>query len=200
MVGGSVRHTYDQDRQLLRRVLHGDRAAFDLFVDEYYPRLYRFALRRLGGESEAAREVVQSTFTSLMPKLATYRGEAALFTWVCAFCRYEIAAYQRRCHRHSPEVELRDDSPDVRAALESLGALDDSADEALERAEVAQLVRTTLDYLPIRYSQALEWKYINGLPVREIASRLGVSYKAAESVLTRARQAFRDGFVALSGA
>jgi DNA-directed RNA polymerase specialized sigma24 family protein len=51
-----------------------------------------------------------------------------------------------------------------------------------------------LDQLPTRYGDALEWKYGEGLSVKEIATRLGVGPKAAESLLTRARQAFRDAF------
>jgi DNA-directed RNA polymerase specialized sigma24 family protein len=54
----------------------------------------------------------------------------------------------------------------------------------------------TLDALPRRYGDALEWKYVLGLTVEEIAGRLGLGPKAAASLLTRARQAFRDGFVA----
>ncbi len=59
----------------------------------------------------------------------------------------------------------------------------------------------TLDYLPDRYGDALEWKYIQELSVQEIAARLKVSPKAAESLLSRAREAFRDAFAAVpSGA
>ena len=44
------------------------------------------------------------------------------------------------------------------------------------------------------YADALEWKYIDEIPVQEIAARLGLGAKAAESLLTRARHAFRDAF------
>ena len=50
----------------------------------------------------------------------------------------------------------------------------------------------TLDALPGRYGEALEWKYIDGLSVREIAARLELGEKATESLLTRARESFRD--------
>jgi DNA-directed RNA polymerase specialized sigma24 family protein len=46
----------------------------------------------------------------------------------------------------------------------------------------------------------LEWKYIHGLSVDEIAERLDVGYKATESLLTRAREAFRDAFAVVAGA
>jgi RNA polymerase sigma-70 factor, ECF subfamily len=55
-------------------------------------------------------------------------------------------------------------------------------------------VQAILDRLPARYGDALEWKYVEGLSVMEIAERLGVGAKAAESLLTRARTAFRDAY------
>jgi RNA polymerase sigma-70 factor (ECF subfamily) len=187
------------DRALLGRMLDGDEAAFDAFVDEYYPRLFRFALPRLDGDREVAQDVVQGTFEKVIPKLSRYRGEAALFTWLCSFCRFEIAAYWRKAGRREREVELAEDAPAVRAALDSLAMGQDAPGVELERKELARLVRVVLDHLPLHYSQALEWKYLRGLPVNEIARRMGSSPKAAESLLTRARQAFRDGFAELGG-
>src|SRR5437763_597978 len=70
---------------------------------------------------------------------------------------------------------------------------------ALRRSETSRLVQLVLDRLPGRYGDALEWKYIDGLSVAEIAERLGVGVKAAESTLTRARSAFRDAFTAVYG-
>ena len=86
-------------------------------------------------------------------------------------------------------VELSEDLPEIRAALESIGA-----EKLAERQEVGRIVQVVLDRLPNRYGDALEWKYIDGLSVAEIAERLGIAVKAAESVLTRARTAFRDAF------
>lgn len=194
-----MRETYNEDRKLVRRLVRGDERAFDAFVDEYYPRLYRFAYSRVGRDGASAEDVVQSTFTNVIAKIGDYRGEAALFTWLCTFCRYEIAAFWRRKGRRGPEVALVEDSPDARAALETLGALRESTIARFESEELARLVWAVLDHLPVRYGNTLQWKYIQGLSVREIAARLGVSAKAAESQLTRARQAFRDGFAAVTG-
>lgn len=185
---------YRHDRELVTRVVRGDEAALDSLVDEYYPRLYRFAYSRLGSDPELTQDIVQSTFSKLIPKLGSYRGEAQLFSWMCTFCRHEIAAHFRKLGRSTPTVPLADERPDVRAALESLVALDETPEEAFDRRELGRLVRLVLDHLPILYGNALDWKYIHGLTVREIADRLEISPKAAESLLTRARQAFRDGF------
>jgi RNA polymerase sigma-70 factor (ECF subfamily) len=187
------------DRTLVRRLLDGDADAFDTFVDEYYPRLYRFAYPRVGRDPDCAQDVVQGTFQKVIPKLATYRGEAPLFSWLCTFCRHEISALWRDRSRREPESDLVEDAPHVRAALESLAMAEDGPADLAARRELARLVRVALDHLPLRYGAVLEWKYLDEVSVREIAGRLGISEKAAESTLTRARGAFRDGFAELSG-
>jgi RNA polymerase sigma-70 factor (ECF subfamily) len=83
-------------------------------------------------------------------------------------------------------------------AAASLASTDPESEAG--RRELSRLVQLTLDHLPGRYGQVLEWKYIQGLSVDEIAQRLGVGYKAAESLLTRARGAFRDAFALVAGA
>ncbi len=189
---------YDDDRRLTVRLLRGDETAFEHFFDTYSARLYRFAAARVRNDGDAAEEIVQLTLSKALAKVATYRAEAALFTWLCTFCRHEISAYFARRERLAPETSLVEDSPDVRAALESLGAMNTSGpDEQYRRREVARLVQVTLDSLPAPYGDALEWKYIQGWSVDEIARQLSLGPKAAESMLTRARQAFRDAFSAL---
>ena len=189
---------YWNDKTIVGRLIRGDEAAFEDFFETYFSRLYRFAITRLDNNADAAEDVVQATLCKAVNKLGTYRGEAALFTWLCTFCRHEISAHYVRQRRTAPEIPLVEDVPDVRAALESLAAAGgDQPDERIRRGELARLVRVTLDILPDRYGDALEWKYIDELSVQEIAARLNVGPKAAESLLTRARQAFRDGFAAL---
>ena len=62
------------------------------------------------------------------------------------------------------------------------------------RAPLEQVVQLTLDYLPDRYGKALELKYLEGLTVEEIAEQLGDGVVAVQSLLARARAAFRKGF------
>jgi RNA polymerase sigma-70 factor (ECF subfamily) len=190
--------SHPEDRGLVDRLLAGDEAAFSQFFDRYAPGLFRFALIRLNGDGDAAEEVVQATFAQAIRKLSTYRAEAALFTWLCTFCRHELSAHYQRAHRRVPQLPLLEDMPEVKAALESLASGVDGPDEQLAKHQTAALVRITLDALPPHYANALEWKYLHDLPLREIATRLGVTTKAAESLLTRARDAFRDAFVTLN--
>lgn len=180
------------DRRLVTRMQAGDEAAFDEFFAGYFPRLFRFALSRVR-DADAAEDVVQAALTIAVRKLDTWRGEAALFTWLCTICRREMSAVISRTGQRQL-VPLTTDDPDVRAALESLAAGIDAPDAALDRDDVGRLVQMALDYLPPHYSRVLEWKYLEDLPIKAIANRLETTPKAAESLLTRAREAFREGF------
>ena len=61
-----------------------------------------------------------------------------------------------------------------------------------ELQETRAEVRRAMDNLPEQYRLALEWKYLDGLSVREIAARWETTEKAIESILFRARREFRD--------
>lgn len=187
------------DRGLVRRMRAGEEAAFDEFFESHFSRLYRFALARLNQDADAAEDVVQVTLCKAVAGLKGYRFESALYTWLCAICRHVIAAHYERLERRPEPAGLIEDSPGVRAALESLATtLGQDPESQMRRLEIARLVQVTLDALPRAYGDALEWKYVHGLPVKEIAARLNVGLKAAESLLTRARAAFRDGFSAVT--
>jgi len=184
----------EQDRQLARQVAGGDQGAFDTFFREYFPRLYRFTLTRVEHDPALAEEIVQRTMCVVVRKMGSYRGEALLFTWLCQICRNEMHAVFRQRGVEAPAQVPIEDHPAVQAALESMGRDDFRPESAQRRDEIASFVRATLDYLPANYAIALEMKYIEGCSVAEIATRLGIGDKAAESVLSRAREAFREGF------
>jgi RNA polymerase sigma-70 factor (ECF subfamily) len=188
------------ESELIRRMLAGDERAFDAFFESHFPRLYRFALPRLNGDVEATREVVQATLGKAMRKLADFRGEAALFTWLCQICRREVVDRLRSERRHSDRIVLIDDRPELRAAIESLEAPDEyDLVKSYGRAEVGRLVQTVLDRLPARYGDALEWKYVEGRSVEEIGERLGIGHTAAQSLLARARVSFREALEKVFG-
>ena len=178
-------------------MLAGDERAFDSFFEAASRGLFRFAMNRLDNQVEPAEEVVQLTLTRALRKLHTYRGEAAVFTWLCAICRREIGAHWRRRRRTAREVALADEDPAVRAVLDGR-ALEEEA-LAAQRGDTSQRVKAALESLPERYSDVLELKYVDELPVEEVGRRLGLGLKAAESLLVRARQAFRKAFAAAEG-
>ena len=185
------------DRTLARQVAGGDQEAFDAFFRGYFPRLFRFTLLRVDNDPELAEEVVQRTMCIVVRKMGTYRGEALLFTWLCQICRNELNSVFREGRVESRADIPIDDHPAVQAALESVAADDFRPESARRRDEIAQFVRVTLEHLPARYATALEMKYVSGESVAEIARRLELSEKATESVLSRARVAFKERFKAL---
>ncbi len=97
-----------------------------------------------------------------------------MFTWLCTLCRREIGAWLERRGR-SAEVSLVEDHPATRVALDAAASLASAnpESEAERRRELSRLVQLTLDHLPGRYGQVLEWKYIQGLSVDEIAGTAG---------------------------
>lgn len=188
-----------ESTELVQRMLAGDERAFTSFFDDYFPRVYRFALPRLNSDADAAADVVQATLVKAMRKLADFRGDASLFTWVCQICRHEVVNYLRQEGRHASVVRI-DDSPDLRAAVDAIAGpeIEEPANR-YSQAEVRHLVRTILDRLPPRYGNALEMKYVEGLSVDEIGVKLGIGTTAAQSLLARARVAFRDAVEAVFG-
>lgn len=184
-----------EDLQLAERMLAGEEDAFEAFGERYFKALYRFAFCRLDGDRELTREIVQTAVAKALSKLDTYRGEAALLTWLCACCRNEILMHFRRRQSTPLEVELEEELD----SEPGFGSPHPSGPEAgLLTWERAHLVHVALEGLPPSYARALEWKYLNGLSVNEIAWRLKVRPKAAESLLTRARQAFRASYESLA--
>jgi RNA polymerase sigma-70 factor (ECF subfamily) len=186
------------DRELVDRLLRGDTRAFEHFFNEYYPKLYRFVKRRIPQDAAAAEDIAQGTLCRALEGLRGYRGEAALFTWLCTLCRCEMSARWDENRAWSAAPRLVEDDPAIRAALESLSEQIDPL-RAANREQVRESILAALDYLPAPYGDILEWKYLRDMSMAEIARRLGRSPKAVESLLTRAREAFRESFSLLSG-
>lgn len=135
-------------------MLGGDAEAFERFFDTAYPVLYRFALARLPCHREAAGDVAQAAICKAIGALHTFRGEAALLTWLCTFCRHELYAWDKQ-HGRGQHVELLEDDPEVRAALESLRATE-HPDTTIDRDKLASAVQAVLDHLPPHYAHALD--------------------------------------------
>lgn len=190
-----------EEQQLIRRMLGGDEQAFEAFFNAYFARVYRFALPRLNGDVDATREVVQATLAKAMRRIADFRGDSALFTWLCQICRREAVDHIRSRRRHLKHVVLIDDRPDLRSAIEAIEAPEEyDLVKGYGREEVGRLVRVVLDRLPPNYGDALEWKYMEGSSVEEIGERLGIGTTAAQSLLARARTAFREALEQVFGA
>lgn len=163
--------------------------------------LYRFCLYRVGRNHHLCEEVVQETLLGAIRRLRDYKPERTggdIFPWLTGLARNEIrrALAHERAAANIAEFWTRMDKQ-----LLSLYAMLDSqpfGSDLLERAETREMVNATMAQLPRHYGQVLEAKYVAGKSVRDIAAALGTSAKAAESMLSRARDAFRATFLALA--
>jgi RNA polymerase sigma-70 factor (ECF subfamily) len=191
---------YLDDRDLVKRLLDGQQPAFDRFFSENFARLYRFALVRLRNDQEGAKDVAQITLTRALRKLHTYRAESALFTWLCAICRNEASEWLRQQGRYRERIVPIEDHPEVLAAVDSLQAPEEETPEReLHRRENLRLIQVALDRLPARYGDVLEWKYVEGRSLKEIATRLDIGHEATQSLLARAKRAFGAVYSSLVG-
>jgi RNA polymerase sigma-70 factor (ECF subfamily) len=189
---------YLDDRKFAKRLLEGDETAFDQFFDDNFARLYRFALARLNGDIEAAQEVAQVTMTRAIRKLSTYRAESAMFTWLCAICRNEMSDWLRKQGRYRQHIVLTEDFPEVQAVVDSFATPVEEGPEAnYQRLEAARMIQVALDRLPAKYGDVLEWKYVEGHSVKDIAARLDIGHEAAQSLIARAKRAFAEVYNAL---
>ena len=195
-----MRNVIHADRVIARKLLNGDENAFRELFDSFFPRLYRFALIRVNGNRDEAHEMVQQTFCKAFERLDSYRGEASLYGWMCQICRNTITDMGRRRQREVKRTPLLEEDNTIQGVLESLAApATEEPEHNAWRADMMRLIQATLDNLPDHYGDVLEWKYVDGLTVKEIAEQLSVGPKAAESLLTRARNAFREAIATLSG-
>jgi len=191
---------YLEDKKLVKRLLAGDERAFAQFFDENFSRLYRFVLPRISHDRQSTNEIVQATLARSLRKISTYRGESALFTWLCVICRNEIVDWARRNETYRANVVLVEDLPEIREIVDSLTApVGNDAVTQYEKHEVCRLIQVALDKLPPKYGDALEWKYIEGYSVKEIAQRMNLSPQATQSLLARAKNSFRAIYSTLAG-
>jgi len=184
------------ERDLVSRMRSGDQRAFDEFFGNYAPRLSSFAVRRSSLDPVAIEDVVQMTMINAMRNLDSYRGSAALFTWLCKICRNQLADARRNAARQ-PVVQSLEEIVSERtlATIVELTDFRDPLDEC-EMDSGRAVVRRVVNSLPAHYARILELRFGDELSGREIARTLQMSEDAIESLLSRARQAFKTAWAA----
>jgi RNA polymerase sigma-70 factor (ECF subfamily) len=185
---------YEADRQLVARMRAGEQRAFDEFFAVCASRLAAFAARRSGLDFASLEDIVQNTLIKALRNLDSYRGDAALLTWVTEICRHELADVHRKAARR-PVHESLDSMESESAAVLQLRLPEPSEPPGELELNMRQAaILRVLDALPKQYAIALEAKYGDGLSVDDIAKLLDVTPIAAQSLLARAREAFRDAW------
>jgi RNA polymerase sigma-70 factor (ECF subfamily) len=180
---GSAREI--DDRTLVSGVLAGDPAAERRMYDTHVDRVFRLAYR-LTGDEELAREFTQDAFVRAFDRLATFRGEAKLSTWLCSVATSVVFNGLRKIKRiRSRQVEL-----DTVTVADERRAAEPDLKERLHAA---------IDDLPDGYRAVFLMHDVEGYTHEEIAEAMGIQPGTSKAQLSRARAKLRVALAAFAG-
>jgi RNA polymerase sigma-70 factor (ECF subfamily) len=175
------------DEELIERIGRGERAAFEVLYERYFPRVYSFVAKRLGNRADV-EETVQEVFVGVFSGLASFRREGAFAAWVLGVARRTVAArFKKKQHTTVPLDETNESEtiellvPTIRREPTPLEHYE--CGERLERLESA-----ALSELSAEQWRLFELHHLEHLPIHEIATRLSKSQDAVKSNLYRARR------------
>lgn len=171
-----------REAALRRAVLAGDELAWRTWYDETYEPVRRFVTWRLRRRPDGCDEVLQETWLITVKRIRDFDPRRAAFVdWVRGIAINVLQNHGRKRQSQATRPLLAD------VAQQSHAGTEDAAARSERILEVLQ-------FLPNRYAAVLREKYLEQRSVAEIAAAWNESTKAIESLLTRARQAFRDAF------
>jgi RNA polymerase sigma-70 factor (ECF subfamily) len=148
--------------------------AFRTWYELTLPRVYRYFLARCGDDA-LAEELCQQTFTEAIRGRRQFNGRSDPTTWLIAIGRRKLVDHYRKT------------GADRRRSLR----LSEQAYNSGPAFETRLAVLEALEGLAPDQRLALTYRYLDQLPVRDIANMLGRTESATESLLSRARDAFR---------
>jgi RNA polymerase sigma-70 factor (ECF subfamily) len=177
-----------ENLRLVSRAMAGSEAALAALYDRYADPLFAFIHHHLDAPRADVEDVFQETWLAALRSLQSYRGKTRIFFWLCGIARHKIAdrSFHLRKERFQGAPLIKGEAL---AGLVEEGPLPDGL---LAQIETRSLVVEALALLPAEYRSALLARYVEECGVPEIARRLGRTYKATESLLSRARSSLRE--------
>ncbi|QED28873.1 sigma-70 family RNA polymerase sigma factor [Microvenator marinus] len=179
------------DSDIVQRTLKGDAAAFDQIVREYRETVFRVAMRIVKNEEEA-QDVTQDAFMNAYRKLDSFKGDAALSSWI-----YRIAVntalmrLRKKKRRAEVSMEGLPISDEMDFVWTDLSAHNVRGDEAAENKELRGKIAAAVEELEPKYKDVFVAKELDGLSLQEIADEMDLSVPAVKSRLHRARLSLR---------
>ncbi len=170
------RRVDDPDVILIRRYLKGDLQAFELLMEAHEQRVFAIALRMMRNR-EAALDVTQETFITVLRKAAGFQGRAAFSTWL-----YRVTV--NTCYDHLRKQRRQQWAP----LPEGYDPPDPSTDDLLESTEIRPTIEDGLAELPEKFAVALILVDVEGLPLREVSEILHIPVGTVKSRVFRARR------------
>jgi RNA polymerase sigma-70 factor (ECF subfamily) len=174
-----------RERGLRTAVLAGDERAWQTWYDESYAGLAAYVTWRCAGLHDLRDEMVQETWLTAIRRLRSFDPEQGSFAgWLQGIAAKLLANHFRRQARR----RLHEPSRNGHRALAP------GMDQLLEQRERAERIARALALLPEHYEAVLRAKYLEQQSMADIAAQRHETVKAIESLLTRARQAFRAAY------
>ena len=172
------------DASLMRLVCSGKHDAFAEIVSRHTDRYFLLAFRTLQNAGDA-EDIVQNAFIKLWQEPTRWNSEKSQFTtW---FYRVVINACHDHIRKYKHQVLAGEGV--IEAASESVV----SEQSALEQSQVNDLQRQKLSRaimaLPSSQRDAINLVVYSALPQKQVAEIMGISVKAVESLLVRAKRA-----------
>jgi RNA polymerase sigma-70 factor (ECF subfamily) len=177
------------DRELINQILNRDKHALHYFYVTYTPKLTIHIANRVENAKDA-EEILQDTLYAFLEAIRDFAGKSSVRTFLFSIAGHKIIDYYRRkklkqlVFSQIPQLELL-----VSPLL--------SPEDEMEVAMLKRKINRTLEAILPQYRTAILFKYMDNLPVVDIARRLSVTVKSAESILFRARKAFVKAFVSI---
>ena len=173
--------------ELVEKVLLGEKGAVEKLYREYAPAVRRYITGKMSNEQDV-EEVLQDTFMSALDSLPLYRGESSLKTWILSIARHEVLDYYRK--RYVRKI-VEKTSP---LFEEVVGELT-SPEFEMKKQQIKTNFQRAYRSLSQEYQDILSYRYELGMSVKEAAAQMGMTFKATESLLFRARAALKQAYV-----
>ncbi len=184
-------HSHSEEREtdtvLVHKALEGDGDAFATLFQIHKGRVYAVCLRMTNNPADAD-DLTQEAFIQAFRKLASFRGESALSTWL-----HRVAVNTALMHfrRQAGSHTSLDEPVDGESGKREFGQHDLRLDESLDRIALSR----ALEALPPGYRTIFELHEIGGYGHREIAKLLRCSVGNSKSQLHKAKQRIRECLV-----
>jgi len=179
----------DGESRLLDGLRRGDPAAANELVERYTARAYRLAMA-ITRNVQDAEEVVQDALWSVLRSVDSFRGDAALGSWLYRIVTNAACQKMRRTARHRAEISLDDVLPRFHEDGAPTAIVDDWSerlDDPAIRGRVRAVLTAAIDELSPEYRAVVLLRDVEGLTVAEAAAAMGITVPNAKSRLHRAR-------------
>ncbi len=168
--------------QIVKEVLTGSSGAATRFYRSLSPAVKRYLAGRLPSNEEV-EEIMQDVFLSALDSLPLYRGDSSLKTWILSIARHEVSDYYRKRY-------VRQTIEKTAPLFEGMMADIQTPEFEMKKAKIRSRFMRAYRSLSLPHRDILSYRFELGMSVKEIAGRMEMPFKATESLLFRARQAF----------